>query len=54
MGQPQFHEFLFQLRLYIFDFCETLLFIALALSLTIHTIRRIIEFGRRGTRRNEE
>jgi hypothetical protein len=46
MGHAQFTDVLSQVRIYTFEVCETLLFIALAVSLTIHTIRLIISFGR--------
>jgi hypothetical protein len=46
MGHAPFSDVLFQVRIYAFEICETFLSIALAVSLTIHTIRLIIRFGR--------
>jgi hypothetical protein len=46
MGSPDFSHFLFLVRFYVFEVCETLLFIAFLIVLMWHTIRRIIQFGR--------
>ena len=48
MGQMEVVSLLSQIRLYTFEVCETVVFIALAISLTIHTIKLIVEFGPRG------
>jgi len=53
MGQPRFLEILFQIRLYAFGLCETVVFIALAGGLTWHTVRLIINFCRDGEGRHE-
>jgi hypothetical protein len=47
MGEAQLGNLLYLIRLFAFEICETLVFVALAVSLTIHTIRLIIEFGRK-------
>jgi hypothetical protein len=47
MGHSQFSQLLFQLQIYSLETCETIVFIALAVRLTIHTIRLIIGFCHR-------
>ncbi len=47
MGQTEFANLFYMIRLIVFDACETLVFIALAVSLTTHTIRLTIDFARR-------
>ena len=47
MGASDFSHILFLVRMYVFEVCETFLFIALAVGLTVHTVRLIVEFGRR-------
>jgi hypothetical protein len=39
MGPSDFNHILFLIRLYAFEICETFLFIALAVGLTVHTVR---------------
>ena len=48
MEQFDFSHFLFLIRLYALEICETLVFVAIAISLTVHTFRLIIAFGRKG------
>jgi hypothetical protein len=48
MGSSDFSHFLFLVRFYVFEVCETLLFITFLIALMWHTIRRIIQFGRGG------
>lgn len=45
MGRSQFNSWLFQIRLWIFEVCETVIFIVLVVALAIYSIRHIIEFG---------
>jgi hypothetical protein len=49
MGHSRFLDFLFQVRLYAFAICETLLFIALTIALTIHSVSSIVHFFSGGT-----
>jgi hypothetical protein len=46
MGQAGFSRRLFRIRLYVFEICETAIFVALVLALAIYSIERIIAFGR--------
>lgn len=46
MEHQQFSALLFQLRVWAFQICETLLFISFVICLTILTIRQIIHFVR--------
>lgn len=52
MGHPQFSDLLFQIRLDAFEICETIVFVAFAVALAFHTIKLIIDFGRRGVGRS--
>lgn len=46
MGHSQFSERLFKIRLFVFEVCETIVFIAFVLALAVFSIIHIIEFGR--------
>jgi hypothetical protein len=46
MGKPYFSNLLFRISLYVFEVCETIVFVALVLALAIYTIEHIVEFGR--------
>jgi hypothetical protein len=52
MGHPQLSDLLFQIRLDAFEICETIVFIAFAVALAFHTIKLIVDFGRRGSGRS--
>jgi hypothetical protein len=45
MGQTQFSNRLFRIRLLVFEICETAIFVALVLTLAIYSITHIVQFG---------
>jgi len=46
MGQSKLSSVLFNIRLIVFEVCETIIFISLVLVLALFSIKHIVEFGR--------